>query len=50
MAKDARSGWETSDVEGLLDGGKALELFIGAWLRWRRAQEETEKEERELEA
>ena len=46
LVKDARSGHETSDVEGVLDGGAALEGFVAAWLRWRRAEED-EREERE---
>eukprot|EP00571_Detonula_confervacea_P003214 CAMPEP_0172321992 /NCGR_PEP_ID=MMETSP1058-20130122/44741_1 /TAXON_ID=83371 /ORGANISM="Detonula confervacea, Strain CCMP 353" /LENGTH=505 /DNA_ID=CAMNT_0013037623 /DNA_START=385 /DNA_END=1902 /DNA_ORIENTATION=- len=49
MVKDARTSWETSDVDGVLDGGGALEGFVGAWLRWMRAKEEKEKEEMELE-
>ncbi|KAL9186758.1 hypothetical protein ACHAXT_010478 [Thalassiosira profunda] len=50
MVKDARSGWETSDVDGVMDGGKALEECVGAWLRWSRAEGEREREESELEA
>jgi len=49
MVKDTRTSWETSDVDGVLDGGEALEGFIGAWLQWLRAKEEKEKEDLELE-
>eukprot|EP00578_Thalassiosira_sp_NH16_P021232 CAMPEP_0181096184 /NCGR_PEP_ID=MMETSP1071-20121207/10898_1 /TAXON_ID=35127 /ORGANISM="Thalassiosira sp., Strain NH16" /LENGTH=497 /DNA_ID=CAMNT_0023178577 /DNA_START=114 /DNA_END=1607 /DNA_ORIENTATION=- len=44
LVKDTRSGHETADVEGVLDGGKALEESIEAWLRWKREDEEAETE------
>jgi peptide chain release factor 2 len=47
LVKDPRSGHETSDVDGVLDGGGALEGFIGAYLRHTRDKEEREKEEAE---
>jgi peptide chain release factor 2 len=37
MVKDLRSGYETSDVHGVLDGD--LDKVIEAWLRWRRSGE-----------
>ena len=48
LVKDGRSGWETSDVDGFLDGGSALEDCVGSLLRWRRRVEEEEREESEL--
>jgi peptide chain release factor 2 len=45
LVKDSRSGHETSDVDGVLDGGTALEGFVEAWLRWTRDVEESEKEQ-----
>jgi peptide chain release factor 2 len=45
LVKDSRSGHETSDVDGVLDGGTALEGFVEAWLRWMRDVEEREKEQ-----
>jgi peptide chain release factor 2 len=47
LVKDPRSGHETSDVDGVLAGGGALEGFIGAYLRHTRDEEEREKEEAE---
>ena len=47
LVKDPRSGHETSDVDGVLDGGGAREGFIGAYLRHTRDEEEREKEEAE---
>jgi peptide chain release factor 2 len=33
--KDERTGWETGNVEAVLDGD--LDAFMESWLRWRRA-------------
>jgi len=46
MVKDARSGWETSDAIGFLDGD--LEECIGEVLRVRSREERAAKEEEEL--
>jgi len=46
MVKDTRSGWETSDVQGILDGD--LEDCIGEGLRIRARQERVAKEEEAL--
>lgn len=48
LVKDGRSGWESSDVDGFLDGGQGLEDCIGSLLRWRRGVEEEEREEADL--
>ena len=48
LIKDGRSGWETSDVDGFLDGGSVLEECVGSLLRWRRGVEEEERVESEL--
>ena len=48
LVKDGRSGWETSDVDGFLDGGQVLENCVGSLLRWRRGVEEEKREEAEL--
>ena len=46
LVKDQRSSWETSDVQGVLDGGFPLEDCIGDLLRWK-AKDETTKFEQE---
>ncbi|KAL7516148.1 hypothetical protein ACHAWX_001196 [Stephanocyclus meneghinianus] len=50
LVKDGRSGWETTNVEGFLDGGEVLEDCVGSLLRWRRGVEDKEREERDLES
>ena len=45
MVKDQRTGWETSDTSGFLDGD--LEECIGAFLRHRAKEEKQETEEQE---
>jgi peptide chain release factor 2 len=42
LVKDTRSGRETPDVSGILDGGEVLEDFIGAYLRMRAAERKEE--------
>jgi len=37
LVKDVRTGYETSDVNGVMDGG--LEAFIQSYLRWKGAAE-----------
>jgi len=43
MIKDQRTGWETSNTQGFLDGD--LEECIGAYLRWKSAQAASENQE-----
>lgn len=40
LAKDSRSGAETGDVKGLLEGGPPLDDFLAAHLRWRASRRE----------
>lgn len=47
LVKDSRSGYETSDVDGVLDGGAALEGCISSWLRYMKDRDEKEREELE---
>lgn len=42
MIKDQRTGWETSNAQGFLDGD--LEECIGAYLRWKSAQAASENQ------
>jgi len=46
MVKDGRSGWETVDVQGVLDGD--LQACIGNLLRHKAREERSEREEKEL--
>ena len=34
MVKDVRSSWETSNVDGVLDGKESFEEFVGVLLWW----------------
>ncbi|CAB9499132.1 Peptide chain release factor 2 [Seminavis robusta] len=45
MIKDQRTGWETTNTQGFLDGGKLLEDCMGAWLRNNHAQKQQQAEE-----
>jgi len=47
LVKDQRSAWETSNVQGVLDGGDALEDCIGAYLRWKAMEERKRLEDEE---
>ena len=38
MVKDVRTGMETSDVEGVMNG--KLDEFQNAWLRWRASEKD----------
>lgn len=40
MIKDQRTGWETSNTQGFLDGGDLLEECMGKWLRYTHVQEQ----------
>lgn len=42
LVKDLRSGWETSDVAGFMDGD-ALDDVVAAFLRWKAAQGDEEQ-------
>lgn len=48
LVKDQRSTWETSDVQGVLDGGSSLEDCIGALLRHKAKAERTKLEEEQI--
>jgi peptide chain release factor 2 len=40
MVKDLRTGYETGNIEAVLNG-TAVQPFVDAWLRWRRAEQGT---------
>jgi peptide chain release factor 2 len=40
MVKDARTGFECSNAQAVLDGG--IDGFISAYLKWINTKEETE--------
>jgi peptide chain release factor 2 len=40
MIKDQRTGWESTNTQGFLDGGELLESCMGAWLRYKHAQKQ----------
>jgi peptide chain release factor 2 len=42
LVKDVRTGYETSDVNGVMDGG--LDSFVQSYLRWKGAAETREKQ------
>ena len=45
MVKDLRTGYETSDTQGVFDGN--IDAFIEAGIRWRHQQRREQQEERE---
>ena len=43
MVKDVRSGWETSNVSGVLDGGVEMDELVVATLKWRSGEQNRER-------
>jgi len=45
MIKDQRTGWESTNTQGFLDGGELMQDCMGAWLRYKHAKKQEEEDE-----